>query len=189
MEFDNAIKKRASIRIYSSKKPDIELVIEAIEAANTAPSPSNMQILRYIVVEEAEKIKQIADACQQPFIEQSQILVVVCSDSKNALRMYDKRAKKYVTQHAGAAIENMLLKITDLGLASCWIGAFSEFIVKNTLKIPDDIEIEAIFPIGYQPKSDHTTQKKKYQLDNRLFFNIYNNKYRIPHAKVRRGDV
>ena len=100
-----------------------------------------------------EKIKAIAQACRQSFISQAPVLVVVCSDSKNAEIMYGKRAEKYVRQHAGAAIENFLLKITNMGLASCWIGAFSDETVRNVLEIPENIEIEAIFPIAYPSKA------------------------------------
>lgn len=189
MEFDNVIKKRASIKKYSLKKPDVELALEAIEAANLAPSPSNLQLLKYIIVEDKEKILKIADACQQPFIEQAQLLVVVCSDSKTAIRMFENKTKKYVTQHAAAAIENFLLKITDLGLASCWVGAFSDHMIKNILAISDDIEVEAILPVGFQPKSDSTTQKRKYTLYGRLYFNKWKNPFRVGHAKVRRTDM
>ena len=54
MEFEDVIKKRASIRKYAEKKPDTELAIAAIEAAHVAPTPGNIQILRYIIVEKKE---------------------------------------------------------------------------------------------------------------------------------------
>ncbi len=189
MEFNSVIKKRASIREYSEKKPPMEIVIEAIESANLAPSPGNLAILRYVIVEDLQQIKKISEACQQPFVERAKILIVICSDSSNAKIMYDKRTEKYIYQHAGASIENLLLKITDLGLASCWVGAFSEYTIKNTLKIPESITIEAVLPIGYQSKTSQTTQRRKHELDNRLFFAKYGEKKRVGFAKVRREDI
>jgi nitroreductase len=189
MEFDEVIKKRASIRRYSSKKPKIEEVIKCIKTANLAPSAGNLDFLRYIIVEDFKKIEKIADACQQKFIQQAQILVVVCSDRKRANILYEDRADAYIRQGAGAAIENFLLKITEMGLASCWVGAFCGNIVKSELRIPDEIEVEAILPVAYQAKFDKTKQKHKLPIDERLFFETWSNKYQRGLERVRRGDI
>jgi nitroreductase len=178
MDLDKVLKTRASIKKYSLKKPKYDKVIDAIEAANLAPSPGNLPILKFIIIEDEEKIDKIAQACQQQFIKKAQILVVVCSDSKRTKIMYDKRTDKYIKHHAGAAIENFLLKITDMKLASCWIGAFSEVTIKDELKIPYEIEVEAVLPIAYQSKPDKTKQKSKPNLGNIIFFEKWGNKYK-----------
>ena len=118
MSFQKLAESRASVRKYSNKKPRIEEVIKCIDVANLAPSHGNLPILRFIIVEDHHKIAKIAEACQQEFIKQAKILVVVCSDLKDAKIMYDKRASRYVKQHAGALIENFLLNVVDIGLAS-----------------------------------------------------------------------
>lgn len=184
MEFQELAKKRASIRKYSDKKPEIEKIIKCIEIANLAPSPGNLALLKYLIVENPEKIDKIAEACQQEFIKQSKILILVCSEQKNATTTYDARGKKYVKQHAGAAIENLLLKISDIGMASCWTGAFSDITIKNILSIPDEIDIEAVLPVGYQSKIDKTIQRKKPLLENRIYFDTWKNKFRKPFAKI-----
>ena len=191
MEFEEVVKKRASIRKYSDKKPDIEMAIAAIEAAHVAPTPGNLQIFKYIIVEDKGKISQLADACQQPFIGTASILVVVTSDPKQVEKMYDKRAEKYVRQTAGAVIENFLLAITDMGLASCWIGAFSDFEVHDILQIPENITVEAILPVAYEHKTNHISQRKKPPLDGKLYFNGYGyfNRVRLKTSQVRRVDI
>ena len=184
MDFEKLIKKRASIKNYYQKKIRMEWAIEAIQAANLAPSPGNLPLLKFIIMQDYEKIKAIAQACRQSFISQAPVLVVVCSDSKNAEIMYGQRAEKYIRQHAGAAIENFLLKITNMGLASCWIGAFSDETVRNILEIPESIEIEAIFPIAYPSKIHPVEQRKKSSLENRIFFNTWKNKFLKPEKKI-----
>lgn len=184
MDFNKVLKTRVSIRNYSPKKPKYDKIIDAIEAANLAPSPGNLPILKFIIVEDEETIEKIAQACRQPFIKKTQVLVVVCSDSKNVDRMYDERADKYIKHHAGAAIENFLLKITDMKLASCWVGAFSDPTIKNALKIPDEIEVEAVLPIAYPSPIDKTKQKPKPNLGNICYFETYGNKYQKPIRKV-----
>ena len=184
MNFDTLLKKRASIRKFSSKKPKEEQIIDIIEAGNLAPSPGNLPILTYTIVENPELINKIANACQQDFIKQAQVIIVICSNQKKVNIMYDKRADKYTKQHAGAVIENMLLKITDLKLASTWVGAFSELTIRNALKVPDNINIEAILPIGY-PLNKQTHQKPKPPLEPRVFFDKYKNKEKIPTIKLK----
>ena len=184
MDFEKVIKQRASIRNYSNKKVNYDIVMKAIEASNLSPSPDNLSILRFIIVEDKEKITKIAQACQQPFVGTSPILVVVCSDKSSTEKMYDERADKYTKQHAGAAIENFLLKITDMKLASCWVGAFSDVSIKNILKIPNDIDIEAVLPIAYKAKTDKTTQKPKHDLINLIYFEEWENKYQKPMRKT-----
>ena len=177
MDFDKVIKKRASIRKYSDKKVKYDKIIDAIEAANMAPSPGNLPILKYIIVEDQEKINMLADACQQGFIKDAQVVVVFCSDPKKVYLMYDKRTDKYIKQHAGAAIENFLLKITEMNLSSCWVGAFSEKTAKDVLSIPDEINVEAILPIAYAHKTDNAKQKAKPNLGNTIYFDKWKNKY------------
>jgi len=184
MNFNTLLKTRASIREFSSKKPSESQIIDIIEAGNLAPSPGNLPILTYTIVESKPLIYKIADACQQEFIKQSQVIIIICSNQSQIDIMYDKRADTYTKQQAGAAIENMLLKITDLKLASTWVGAFSELTIRNTLKIPDKINIEAILPIGYPLKKDKTTQKSKPPLETRIFFDKYKNKEKLKTPKL-----
>ncbi len=47
----------------------------------------------------------------------------------------------------------MLLKAVDLGLASCWIGAFDENAVREALDIPAARTPVAIMPVGYSAES------------------------------------
>jgi nitroreductase len=188
MNLQKVLEKRASIRKYSDKKVKPELIIEAIEAAHIAPSPGNLCMLRYIVVENQGLKEKIAESCQQDFVKDAPFVVIVCSDPSPAKKFYDIRAKQYVKHHVGASVENFLLKITDLGLASCWVGAFSEGI-KSLLKIPDNIDVEVILPVGYQAVTDKRKQKPKSSLNRKIFFEKWGNKFGEPFEMIRRGDV
>jgi len=172
MELDEAIKKRHSVRSFkTTKKPDYRDIISAIEAATKAPLAGNIPSLKFILVSDKEKIKELAEAAQQKFIAQANYVVVVCSDKKTLVKHYYERGERYAKQQAGAAIENFLLKLTDLGLATCWIGAFSDETVKRILRIPDDIDVEAMFPVGYELSKEE--QKTKPSLDRVMFFESY----------------
>jgi nitroreductase len=182
MELDDAIKERHSIRRFTTKKPSYDELIACIDAANSSPLAGNIPTLRFIVVDDKEIIEKIAEGCQQSFIENAKFLVVVCSDPSQCVRSYNERGNIYSRQQAGAAIENFLLRATDLGLASCWVGAFADEIIKRILVIPESANVEAILPLGYEmPKAGK--QRKKGNLDSTLFFNKWKQKNLKPWKK------
>jgi len=175
MELDEAISKRHSVRRFTEKKPDWRKIIEAIDAARLAPCAGNIQTLKFILVDDKKLIEKIAGACQQDFVNDAHFVVVFCSDLTQAERMYGERALRYVKQQTGAAIENFLLKLTELKLATCWVGAFVDEQIKDILRIPENIDVEAIFPIGFE--LGKPVKKNKKELSGILFFNSYGNKF------------
>jgi len=181
MELDKAIKERHSVRNFrKGKKPDYRKIIEAIGSANKSPLAGNIVSLRFILISDKDKIKELAEASQQDFIENVDYIVAICSDKKILEKNYYERGKMYSRQQAGAAIENLWLKLVDLGLSTCWVGAFSDITVKRILKVPEDIDVEALLPIGYE--LGKTKQKFKPDLDRVMFFDTWGNKYMKPRT-------
>jgi len=181
MDFDKVIKSRHSVRKYKDKKPDWRDIIECIDSMRFTPMAGNIYSLKFILVSDPEKIKKLAECAQQPFIRQTQYVLVVYSNPRRILNAYGEMGKIYLRQQAGAAMQNFLLKITEKGLASCWIGAFVDSMVKECLKIPKEMQIEAIFPIGYEFKKP-TTKKAKIHIDRILYFEEHDNS-KMTHIK------
>jgi len=183
MELNKAIKSRTSVRKFSSKKPNWRNIIECIDAARYAPIAGGIYALKFILVDNLESIKKISEAAQQDFISQAHYVVVVCSNPSRTVNAYGKQGEIYLRQQAGAAIQNFLLKITESGLSTCWVGYFVESQIKKILKIPKGINVESIFPIGLEYEKKHT-QKAKIDLDNILYFNEYDEKRMKPLKKL-----
>ncbi len=157
MELNETIKKRRCVRRFLDKPVEWDKVSKIIDSARYAPSAGNIQDWRFIVVTDKSKIAKLSDAAlEQRFIEQAPVVIVVCSDIEKIKRAYGMRGEKlYSIQDCAAAVQNMFLTITDLGLATCWVGAFDEAKVKQILSIPEGVRPQAILPIGYadeQPK-------------------------------------
>jgi len=182
MDLDKAIEKRRSIRRFKeTKKPDYRDIINAIQAATKAPLAGNISSIKYILVSDKEKIKQLATAAQQRFVSQVSYVVVVCTDKKTLVKNYYERGERYARQQAGAAIENFLLKLMDFDLDSCWTGAFDDNAVKRILKIPEDIDVEAMLPIGIafeKPKP-----RRDPDLDKILWYDVWKQKEMVPQRK------
>ncbi len=124
MEFDKVVRKRKSANHFSGKKVSWKDVLEAIDAANQGPFAGNHNNLHFLIVEEPSTIKDLANCCEQSWISNSNILIVVCSDDTHLQDLYGERGRIYSRQQSGAAIQTLLLKLTDLGISSCWVGIF-----------------------------------------------------------------
>lgn len=193
MEFDKVIDARHSVRNFkTTKKPDYRDIISAIEASTKAPLAGNINSIKYILIQDKKKIKELAEAAQQSFISQVDYVVVIISDKKALVKNYLQRGEIYSRQQAGAAIENLILKITELGLSTCWVGAFSDEMVRRIAEIPEELDIEAILPIGYE--LGKARPHKEPNLDRVLSFDGYGigpakseRKYMIPR-KTTAGE-
>jgi len=150
MELKEAINKRHCIRKFKSKACNSQDILTIMDSAMKAPCAGGLFSVRMILVEDKETKAKLSEAAlDQDFIGKVSHVVVVCSDGKQTKRMYGKYSDTYLRQQAGAAIENMLLTATDLGISSCWVGAFDENAVRRVLQIPEDVTVEAILPLGY----------------------------------------
>lgn len=173
MNLNKTIPLRKSVKKFSSKKPNWRKIIEAVDSARYAPMAGNIFSLRFIIVSNKDKIEKLAKASEQEFVADVQYVVVVCSAPSRTLNAYEERGKNYLKQQAGAGIQNFLLKLEEFGLATCWIGHFVDAKVKKILNIPEEINVEAFFPIGYEKETAKTKQKRKIELDRILYFNEY----------------
>ncbi len=81
MNLLDAIKERRSIRKYKNDAVSNELIIEMLEAARLAPSGSNSQPWRFIVVKDKKVKKDIYQLCDgQRFIEEAPVNIVCFAD-------------------------------------------------------------------------------------------------------------
>jgi len=183
MDLTKAIKERKSVRRYSEKAPDWRDIIKAIDLARFAPMAGNQFNLKFILVRDEKKIARLAGASQQDFVGKAKYVVVVCSDVEKVKKSYDNLGEKFSHQQAGAAIQNFLLKLTDLDLATCWVGFFDDYTVRDALSIPSNITIEAMFPIGTETKIK-TPEKKKADLENYIMFDKWGQKEMVPKGYV-----
>jgi len=176
MEFDDVIAKRNSARKFNRKKPSWKDILEAVDAAVQGPFASNKNNLRFLIVEGEKKIEEIAEVCEQEWVADCKVMVLVCSDDAYLEKIFGEKGRIYSRQQAGAAVYAFCLKLTDLGLDSCWVGAYDDNAVREKLKIPGNIQIEAIIPIGYA--SDSSEKKRKPNLESVLYWEEWNNNRR-----------
>jgi len=76
-----AIRQRRSIRSFTDKPVPDDIIRELLEAARLAPSASNRQPWRFIVVTDPKERARLRQICwDQAFIEQAPVVFVCCAD-------------------------------------------------------------------------------------------------------------
>ncbi|MBT7102325.1 hypothetical protein HN935_02325 [archaeon] len=188
MQLKDAIESRKSVKRFHHKKPNWRKIIKAIDAVRFAPSAGNQFVTKFILVSDEKKIAELAKASQQSFIGEAQYVVVAVSDDSSLVRDFGERGVRYTAQQAGAAIENFLLALTEQKLVTTWVGHFYDDQVRRTLKIPEGLHIEAMFPIGIETKIK-TTPKRQRKLDGIINFDKYGEKKMTPGLKLSRSAV
>ena len=147
MEVMDAIRTRRSVRSYLEKPVEDEKVRRILEAARLAPSAKNLQEWRFIVVrDKAVRQKLAAAAKGQAFVGQAPVVIACCAQTDNHIMTCGQLC--YPIDLA-IAIDHLILKATEEGLGSCWVGAFYEDQVKAVLRVPEDVRVVELVPLGY----------------------------------------
>ncbi len=150
MNLMDALQNRRSVRRYESKPVSRELAAALLEAAQTAPSAGNLSARRYVAVTNVDMRKVLAMAAYgQRQVETAPLLIVVCADVKASSARYGDRGSLYAIQDADAATMCLLLAAHDAGLGACWNGAFDDALVREALRLEDDILPVAIVSLGW----------------------------------------
>ncbi len=155
MEFADVIAKRRSVRHFNAKLDVSDAdVRKLLEAAITAPTAGNIQPWRFTVVRTLEARERLAEALRQRWASSAPVVIVVSVDPRPCAARYGDRGEfLYGLQDTAAAAEMILLTAVDLGLASCWIGAFDENAVRESIGVQAPITPVAVLPIGYSAES------------------------------------
>lgn len=186
MEFEKLVRKRKSVRNFKSKIPHWKDVLYAIELANQGPFAGNQNHIRYLIIENQLTIKQLAHLCEQTWISNTKMIIVVCSNDTPIENMYGERGRVYSRQQAGAAIQTLMLALKEKSIDSCWVGSYSDELVREKLKIPQHIQIEAIIPIGFESGSEKKPAKK--DLEDTVSWETWTQSRRPSMFEARKED-
>ncbi len=175
MKFDQILRRRRSTRSFDSRPVTGKDVKSIVEAARVAPSACNSQTWRFVTVTRREIIRKICYEAMRPVIpnkwlEQAPLVFVGCSQLDVIANRIGSGVTgiEYYQIDLGIAMEHMVLKATELGLGTCWIGWFDESTLKKILEIPNKIKVSALLAVGY-PKDESSKKRKRKPLEKIVF--------------------
>ena len=142
-----AIRQRFSVRNYQDKKIPPDVLLEVLEAARLAPSAKNRQEWQFIVVTDKMKKAQLSHVAQgQAFIAQAPAVIVGVATETGYVMICQVPAAHV---DVAIAMEHVALAAVQLGLGTCWIGAFDQDQTCAVLDLPAGWQVVALMPIGY----------------------------------------
>ena len=157
----DVIRERGSIRRYQSRSIPKDELLKILEAATLAQSASNRQPWQFIVVTDSAMKERLVEAARnQSFVSEAAAVIVCLAKLKESAKVgpFDS----FLVDLA-IAVENMALTAWDLGIGSCWIGAFSEEKVKRLLGIPEDLRVVSLLTLGYPAEKPSAKRRKAIQ--------------------------
>ena len=143
----NCIKERYSVRKFQDRVIEQEKLDTLLKAAQLAPSARNTQPCKFVVIRDEEKRKKLTDICKgQKFVSQAPVTIAICANNTDYTMTCGQKA---YTIDAAIAAEHIVLQATEMGLGTCWIGAFFHDEIANLINLPHDYKIVALLPVGY----------------------------------------
>lgn len=168
MNLTDCINERKSIRKYREeavKKQDLDSILEA---GIMAPTSRNLQEMKFIVVDDKQLNLELRSACHdQNMVGEAPITLVICGTSNREMTIGQMTAPI----NCSIALSFMMLKATELGLATCWLGWVDAPEVKRILNIPQEYEVIAVTPLGYANEEGSPRSRKSY--DEMVHFNRF----------------
>lgn len=118
MELKDVLLKRRSVRKFTEEPVSEEMIEELLHAAMSGPSACNRKPWDFYVITKEEVLEKLKGASKFTKFD-SKLAIVVCG---NLLRALPLKMASYWIQDCSAATENILLRVTDLGLGAVWCG-------------------------------------------------------------------
>jgi nitroreductase len=162
MDVYEAIRTRKSVRAYTEEDVPEEVMSRLLEAVRLAPSASNRQEWRFVLVRDATTRVKLAEAAnRQRFVAQAAVVLACCAETDNHVMPCGQLS--YPIDLA-IAVDHITLCAAAEGLGTCWIGAFDEDKVRAILGIPPHIRVVALLPLGY-PADPRPAEKRRLPLE------------------------
>ena len=187
----NEIESRRSIRKYRAEMPDRRLIDEILHAGMRAPSAKNRQPWKFLVYTEKSKEvllnametglirmrndgsvpqaakAELTDAFHTLVImREAPVLITVLNTGSGSPFVGISPAERITeicdSLSIGAAVENMLLKATELGLGSLWIANTFFAYPELTACIGTDAQLACAVALGYADEAPPPRPRKQY---------------------------
>ena len=174
MKFVELAKQRCSIRSYKSKPVSKAMLNEILEAGRLAPTACNYQPFRFIVVQEKENLAALAEGYPAPWFAEAPVVIAICTQPSTAWKRDKSDNKNFVDIDGAIAADHMTLAAAELGLGTCWVGAFNPKIVRKALGLPNNLVPLVLLTLGHPNETGRKKDRKP--MDKLVRYETWNSK-------------
>jgi nitroreductase len=179
--FLSLVLNRQSVRKYIDRPVEPEKVKRCLEAARLAPSASNSQPWKFIVVDDPELKQKVAAATIGPlstfntFVPGAPVIIAVVIEKMKVITKIAAEFKErdFPWIDIGIAAEHFCLQAAEEGLGTCMLGWFSEEPIKKLLNVPKNKRIGLLITLGYFPEGYRLRAKSRKAFEEVVRFNNY----------------
>jgi nitroreductase len=179
--FLTLVLKRQSVRKYTNQPVEPEKVKHCLEAARLAPSASNSQPWKFIVVDDPALQQLVAKETYGPlstfntFAGQAPVIIAIVIEKMKTITQIGAvlKDREFPLIDIGIAAEHFCLQASEEGLGTCMLGWFNEEPIKELLKVPKHKRIGLLITLGYAPEDYRLRQKIRKQPGEVISFNSY----------------
>jgi nitroreductase len=177
----DVMNQRKSVRNFIDKPVEREKLMVCLEAARIAPSATNSQPWKFIVVDDKPIKDKLCAAAfggiymLNSFCKKAPVIIVVVSERAKFMSRIGGmfRGTEFSLIDIGIACEHLVLQAVDQGLGTCWIGWFDEGAVKKVLNIPPGKKVAILIALGYYDPAKINPERNRDPLDKVSSFNSY----------------
>ena len=168
-EIEKCIRGRRSVRGFRRQEIPPALLDPLVDALRWAPSAGNLQSRRfYFVFDPALRTRLARAAERQAFVARAPLVVVACADHRIAREYEERGVELYCLMDVAASLQNLMLVAHAHGLATCWIGALDEDVVRGLLRLPKHLRPVSLVPVGW-PTERPTPPRRRRRHDVAVF--------------------
>lgn len=169
MSFMDLATNRQSDRAFTAQEVSRNDLLKCVQAAQLAPSACNSQPWKFVIIDDAELVKQVGTAISNnplginKFAETAPVLVAVVEEPATLMPKIQGKvpSNRWAQFDLGSATEHFCLQAAELGLSTCIMGAFDGDALKNLLNVPEDRRIFVMLAVGYPSGSTRTKVRKE----------------------------
>jgi nitroreductase len=158
MSFLELAGKRYSVRAYKADPVETEKLQGVLEAARLAPTAGNRQPFKIVVIRTHGREAELKRIYPKEWFCQAPIVIGICAIPSQAFVRSD--GKNYGDVDATIAMDHLIMAAADLGLGTCWIGAFDAAAARELLHAPEGVEPLAFTPLGYPADAPRPKKRK-----------------------------
>ena len=149
MDFYELIRNRESIRNYDPERPlEKDVLYRILEAGRLAPSAVNFQPWRFLVISSEEMLAKVRPCYGRDWFSGApHILVVVGFPDEAWVR--EKDGYNSLETDLTIAMDHMILAAEYEGVATCWVGAYDPYLLREALSLKENEIVYSITPLGY----------------------------------------
>jgi nitroreductase len=156
MTFIELAQTRCSIRGYKPDPVEPEKLEQVLEAARLAPTAGNRQRFKLIVIHTEGREEELRQIYDRDWFVQPPLVICACRSPMDPAR----QRKDYTDVDIGIVVDHLILAAAELGLGTCWIGAYDPAAAREILGLPDEVEPVVFTPLGYPAAPPREKQRK-----------------------------